>query len=105
MRRAAGAAVVTALIVVLGGCGHGGSAPTCDDYANADAKSREMMVSDQLQQHGLDYARPDLQIAVNAAARQQCGPFNPDGHEKAKKNGSLPFAATVNWVGLQSAGQ
>ena len=104
MSRAVGA-VAAALVLVFSGCGHSASAPTCADYANADAKTREMMVSDQLQQHGLDHTRAELQAAVNAAAIRQCGPLHPDGHDTATRNSSQPFAATVNWAGLQGTGQ
>ncbi len=61
-----------------------------------------MMVSDALQQHGLDYACTDLHLGVIGAVSQHCGPLDPDGHVRAQKNGSQPFAATVNWVGLRS---
>lgn len=101
----AGGGVAAAVVVVLGACGHSAAAPTCADYAGADAKAREMMVSDQLQRHGLDHTRPDLQAAVNAAAIRQCGPLHSDGHDTATRNASQPFAATVNWAGLQGPGQ
>jgi hypothetical protein len=94
-------ALAIGLLSALLGCSGDGRAPTCDDYANADPIARKMMVSDELQRHGLDYARTDLHLMVNDAVAQHCGPLDPYGHVKARKNGSQPFAATVNWAGLQ----
>lgn len=101
MRRAGGFVLVVGLISILGACGADGRAPTCDDYAKADPIMRKMMVSDELQRHGLDYARTDLHLMVNDAVVQHCGALDPYGHVKAKKNSDQPFAATVNWAGLQ----
>jgi hypothetical protein len=98
---APGLALAVAVLFALLGCGAGSREPTCDDYANADPIARKMMVSDQLQRHGLDYARTDLQLRVIDAVAQHCGSLDPYGHVKARKNGSQPFAATVNWAGLQ----
>ncbi len=95
------AVLAVGLVLSLSACGAGGSAPTCDDFANADPIARKMMISDELQKHGLDYARTDLHLRVNEAVVQHCGPLDPYGHVRAKKNGTQPFAATVNWAGLQ----
>ena len=99
---APGLALAVAVLSALSACGAGSPAPTCDDYANADPIARKMMVSDELQRHGLDYARTDLHLMVNDAVAQHCRPLDPYGHVKARKNGSQPFAATVNWAGLQA---
>ena len=89
--------------LVLSGCGADRSAPTCDEYAYADPIARKMMVSDELQQHGLDYADVQLQLRVAESVVRHCGPVDPFGRvRKAEKNGGQPFAATVNWAGLQS---
>lgn len=96
------APMAAAGVVVAGvtGCGGPEANTSCDDYSQADPIARKMLVSDELQKHGLDYARTDLQIAVMQAVAQHCGPIDPFGHVGAQKNGDQPFAATVNWVGL-----
>ncbi len=66
----------------------------------ADPIARKMMLSDELQQHGLDYARTDLHLRVGEAIARHCGRIDPYGHVKAVRNGGEPFAATVNWAGL-----
>jgi len=92
---------VVAAAAMLSGCA-AGSPPTCDDYAQADPIARKMMISDELQQHGLEPANPTLQIQVAESVVRQCGPVDPYGHVPAQKNGSQPFAETVNWAGLRS---
>ncbi len=95
------ALVVLTVMLAVTGCGGSVSDPTCDDYAMADPVARKMMVSEELQRHGLDYARSDLQLAVMEAVARHCGPIDPYGHVKAQRNGGQPFAATVNWEGLR----
>lgn len=99
MNRAIPVLGMTVLLAVTG-CAGSGSGPTCDDYSMADPIARKMMVSEELQRHGLDYARSDLQIAVMDAVARHCGPIDPYGHVRAQRNGAQPFAATVNWAGL-----
>jgi len=94
-------AVAIGLVALLAACGSQSRVATCDDYAGADPIARKMMISDELQRHGLDYARSDLHLKVNEAIAQHCGPLDPFGHVKAKRNGDEPFSSSVNWAGLQ----
>ncbi len=94
------AVLAAILLLAVTACGSSGSGPTCDTYSMADPIARKMMVSDELQRHGLDYARTDLHNAVMEAIARHCGPIDPYGHVKAPRNGDEPFTATVNWTGL-----
>ncbi len=102
-RRRAGVLALAALLcVTTPGCGgHGGSSTTCDDFAKLDLFARSKKVSDALQAHQMNGLSINLHEQVDDAVDAFCGgPFDPDGNDRARRNGSEPFDKGVRWEDL-----
>lgn len=101
-QRLVGVIAAAAFVCVTAGCGgRAGSSTTCDDFAKLDLFARSNKVGDSLRAHQLNELSINLHTQVDKAVDAFCGgPFDPEGNDNARRNGSEPFDKGVRWDDL-----